>query len=112
VGRGERGAGGVGLDELDAGRRAGGVGRVEQQEEARVRGAEGGEVSGRAAGGHEAEEGGGGAGRGQVAPRPGHRIVSDAGRRARGAAIFDLGAALLGCMHQRTGNPRPREPMK
>jgi hypothetical protein len=58
---------------------------MEQQEEARVRGAEGGEVSGRAAGGHEAEEGVCVAGRGQVAPRRVHRIVSDAGAARAGS---------------------------
>jgi len=65
--QGERGAGGVGLDELDASVCGGWVGGVEQHEEARVRGAQGWEVGGCAAGRHEAEEGL--AGRGQVAPR-------------------------------------------
>lgn len=78
--QGERGAGGVGLDELDASVCGGWVGRVEQHEEARVRGAQGWEVGGCAAGGHEAEEGL--AERGQVAPRCVHRIWWR--RRARG----------------------------
>lgn len=78
VGRGERGAGGVGLGELDAGGRRGGVGRVEQQEEARVRGAQRREVSGRAAGGHEAEEGVDVASRGQGAPRRVHEVQVNA----------------------------------
>jgi hypothetical protein len=70
---GERGAGGVGLDEPDA-RVGGGGGVVEEQaEEARVRGAERRQVRAGAAGGHDAERGV--AGRGRA-----HRIVSGAAR--------------------------------
>lgn len=90
MGCGERGAGGVGLDELDAGGRGGGMGWVEQQKEASVRGAKGREVSGRAAGGHEAEEGVDVAGRRQVAPRRAHRIVGLDGLAARRGQQFFL----------------------
>ena len=61
----EGGAGGVGLDELDASNGGGGVGgEVLEEEEACMRGADGEEVRRGAAGVHQAEEGVLAAGRG------------------------------------------------
>jgi hypothetical protein len=60
----EGGAGGVGLDELDARDGGGGVGGEVLEEEASVRGTDGGEVRRRAAGFQQAEEGVLAAGRG------------------------------------------------